>query len=298
MQAWFANLRNEARVAETSVFLVVGGEAEPALNEGTLWDPAGRLAATFGVDGAALVVVDPAGRLAAILPGDASVQALALCRSLFVDLPVIGVNQQAPTLLIPRVLEADQCEALIAYWQRKEKTEDRVANTGYGHQHRKATVKKRADVVVADEGIFEMVKGQLAKRVVPAIGQAFQTEVKGFEALRIGCYESSSGGHFARHHDDTTPYTAHRQFAMSLNLNDGYQGGQVQFPEFGRALYCPPAGGAIVFSCSLLHEVLPMTRGRRFALFTFLFDAAGAERERQLQQELIARGETGVSADT
>ena len=225
-------------------------------------------------------------------------QALALCRSLFVDLPVIDVHYQAPVLLVPHVLEPEQCEALIAYWQRKDKTEDRVASSGFGHQHNKATVKKRADVVVADQDIFGMVKGQLAKRVISEIRQAFQITVKGFEALRIGCYESRAGGHFARHHDDTTPYTAHRQFAMSLNLNDGYEGGQVQFPEFGRTLYCPPSGGAMVFSCSLLHEVLPVTRERRFALFTFLFDAAGAERERQLQQQLIARGETGVQADT
>jgi predicted 2-oxoglutarate/Fe(II)-dependent dioxygenase YbiX len=31
----------------------------------------------------------------------------------------------------------------------------------------------------------------------------------------------------------------------------------------------PPAGAAAVFSCSLLHQVLPVTRGRRFVLTTF-----------------------------
>lgn len=59
---------------------------------------------------------------------------------------------------------------------------------------------------------------------------------------------------------------------MSLNLNagDDDDGGEVRFPEFGRELYRPAPGGALVFSSSLLHEVVPVIRGRRLGLFTFL----------------------------
>ena len=36
-----------------------------------------------------------------------------------------------------------------------------------------------------------------------------------------------------------------------------------------------------MFSCSLLHRAMPVTRGRRFAFLPFLYDDAGAElRER------------------
>jgi predicted 2-oxoglutarate/Fe(II)-dependent dioxygenase YbiX len=42
-----------------------------------------------------------------------------------------------------------------------------------------------------------------------------------------------------------------------------------------------PAGGAIVFSCSLLHEALPVVRGRRFALLSFLRDMTGPEAGRR-----------------
>jgi len=53
--------------------------------------------------------------------------------------------------------------------------------------------------------------------------------------MRIGCYDSADGGYFRAHRDNTTPYTAHRQFAMSVNLNTGeYEGGDVHFPEYGR----------------------------------------------------------------
>ena len=71
---------------------------------------------------------------------------------------------------------------------------------------------------------------------------------------------------------------------MSLNLNTGeYEGGLLRFPEFGSQVYTAPAGGAVVFSCSLLHEATPVTRGKRFAFLPFLYDAAAKVREQNLQ---------------
>jgi predicted 2-oxoglutarate/Fe(II)-dependent dioxygenase YbiX len=46
------------------------------------------------------------------------------------------------------------------------------------------------------------------------------------------------------------------------------------FPEFGRKIYRPPEGGAIVFSCGALHQVMPVTRGRRYAFLAFLYAEA------------------------
>jgi predicted 2-oxoglutarate/Fe(II)-dependent dioxygenase YbiX len=54
-------------------------------------------------------------------------------------------------------------------------------------------------------------------------------------------------------------------------------GGELRFPEFGPRSYRAPSGGAVVFSCSLLHEVLPVTAGRRFAFLPFLYDEAAAK---------------------
>jgi hypothetical protein len=36
-------------------------------------------------------------------------------------------------------------------------------------------------------------------------------------------------------------------------------------------LYRPGAGGAVVFSGSHLHQALPVTRGKRYVLLSFLF---------------------------
>jgi hypothetical protein len=36
-------------------------------------------------------------------------------------------------------------------------------------------------------------------------------------------------------------------------------------------------GGAVVFSCALLHEATRVTAGRRYAFLPFFYDDAGAE---------------------
>ncbi|MDQ7251631.1 2OG-Fe(II) oxygenase [Dongia sedimenti] len=85
--------------------------------------------------------------------------------------------------------------------------------------------------------------------------------------------------HFQAHRDNTTKGTAHRRFAVTVNLNsDEYQGGELMFPEFGRCFFNPPAGGAVVFSCGgLLHQALPVTRGKRYAFLPLLYDDAAAK---------------------
>ena len=71
--------------------------------------------------------------------------------------------------------------------------------------------------------------------------------------------------------------TAHRRFAVTMNLNaEEFEGGNLRFPEFGPQIYRAPTGGAVVFSCALLHEALPVTQGTRYAFLPFLYDEAAA----------------------
>ena len=74
-------------------------------------------------------------------------------------------------------------------------------------------------------------------------------------ALHRLLYAAEDNAHFRAHRDNTTKGTAHRRFAVSVNLNDDFDGGEVSFPEFAPRGYKPPVGGAVVFSCSLLHAV-------------------------------------------
>ena len=38
-----------------------------------------------------------------------------------------------------------------------------------------------------------------------------------------------------------------------------------------------PTGGAVIFSCSLLHEATAVTKGRRYAFLPFFYDDAAAK---------------------
>ena len=92
----------------------------------------------------------------------------------------------------------------------------------------------------------------------------------------VACYDSAVGGHFYRHRDNVNVGAQHRRFAVTINLNNDYDGCDLMFPEFGRRTYRAPHGGAIVFSCGALHQVTPVTRGRRYAFLAFLYGEADA----------------------
>jgi predicted 2-oxoglutarate/Fe(II)-dependent dioxygenase YbiX len=117
----------------------------------------------------------------------------------------------------------------------------------------------------------------LARRLTPEIARVFQFEVTRVERYIVACYDAADGGYFKAHRDNETLGTAHRRFAVSINLNaEEFEGGDLTFPEFGPRTYRPPTGGAVVFSWSLQHEATPVTRGRRYAYLPFLYDDAGA----------------------
>jgi predicted 2-oxoglutarate/Fe(II)-dependent dioxygenase YbiX len=111
----------------------------------------------------------------------------------------------------------------------------------------------------------------VGRRVMPEIRKAFAFRATRFEGFKIGCYDGATGGFFRPHRDNLLPSTAHRVFALTLNLNDNYEGGELRFPEYGSQLYRPDAGAALVFSCSHLHEVRDVTAGRRYVLLSFLY---------------------------
>ena len=92
------------------------------------------------------------------------------------------------------------------------------------------------------------------------------------EEYRIACYDAAEGGSLPPHRDNPTEATQHRRFTVSVNLNNGaFEGGGLTFRESSDHIYDVAAGTAIVWSCSLLHEVLPVTSGRRFILGAHLY---------------------------
>ena len=129
------------------------------------------------------------------------------------------------------------------------------------------------------------------RRLVPQIKRAFQFDATRMERYLISAYDADTGGYFRPHRDNTTLGTAHRRFAVSINLNaEDFEGGDLRFPEFGQRTYRPPTGGAVVFSCSLLHEATPVTNGTRYCILPFLYDDAAAQIRLANAQHLADEG--------
>jgi peroxiredoxin len=192
-------------------------------------------------------------------------------------------RQPAPVLMAPRVFEPEFCRALINYYDSHGGQESGFMRDIEGKtvQIMDYNYKQRRDQIIGDERLRTAAMHRIHDRLVPEVNKAFQFHATRIERYIVACYDSSTGGHFRPHRDNLTKGTAHRRFAVSLNLNSEYEGGQLRFPEFGGHTYKTPVGGAVVFSCSLLHEVTPITMGKRYAFLPFLYDNEAAKIRQQ-----------------
>jgi hypothetical protein len=200
--------------------------------------------------------------------------------------PARDMLQHAPVLMIPNVFPIEMCQRLISLWEMhnedsgfmKQIDGQTVGVTDYSH-------KIRSDHYLRSGPDEEAIRPFIVERVIPEIRKAFSYNVTRREDFRIAGYDATRGGYFRPHRDNTTAATAHRRFAMSLLLNDDYEGGYLRFPEFGAHRYRPTAGSAVVFSCSLLHEATDVTAGRRFVLLSFFYGEAEAKMREQYNQK-------------
>jgi predicted 2-oxoglutarate/Fe(II)-dependent dioxygenase YbiX len=263
------------RVAERDdVALCCVTSTAPAGRTGvpTWFDQDGAVTSAYGVAAGELtaVVLDPNLRVVGVVVGGGLADRV-------VDLLDAAVHRggaeqvaaQAPVLLLPRALDAAYRDRLIGVWQRDGGIDTGVARAGGDVLD--ASVKRRRDHTVDDPELLRELTSVVGRRVVPEVRKAFAYRATRFEGFKIACYDAATGGYFRPHRDNLTPATAHRVFALTLNLNDDYDGGQLRFPEYGNQLYRPDAGTALVFSCAHLHEVRDVTAGRRFVLLSFLY---------------------------
>ncbi|MFQ5566097.1 MAG: 2OG-Fe(II) oxygenase [Paracoccaceae bacterium] len=182
-------------------------------------------------------------------------------------------GSNAPVLVMPDLLDPEMCAALIEMFEKGEVEEGAVGSVLAGQEltrihHEK---KKRLDHKIEDPALHRILHNVIGRRVAPEVAKAFNFQGFQFDRFLVCRYAADREDRFRTHRDNVSPETADRRFAMTLNLNgDEYEGGGLVFPEYGPDEYKPGNGGAVIFSCSLLHEALPVTKGVRFALLTFL----------------------------
>jgi predicted 2-oxoglutarate/Fe(II)-dependent dioxygenase YbiX/peroxiredoxin len=222
------------------------------------------------------LLLDRTLRIAGIFPLEAGEAALGALAAMAAAPPFPA---SAPVLMVPHILEPALCRRLIELYEQHGGEE-----SGFMREVEGKTVlmtdpnhKRRRDHMIEDATLQRQLALRVRRRLAPMIHRAFQFEATRMERYIVACYDAEAGGHFRPHRDNTTKGTAHRRFAVTINLNAGdYDGGDLRFPEYGPATYRAPTGGAVVFSCSMLHEATPVMRGTRYAFLPFLYDEAAA----------------------
>ena len=228
------------------------------------------------------IVLDPMLRAVADISWDHAAGHADTVRAVLNSLPDVdksaGVPLTAPVLLIPRVFDFPLCEALVRFYDKLggEDSGFLLDVGGKSTQVVNYALKRRNDLTIAHPQLREAIRSQIVRRLVPPIERFFQFSATRMDRYIVACYDSAVGGHFYRHRDNVNVGAQHRRLAVTINLNNDYDGCDLLLPEFGRRTYRAPYGGAVVFSCGALHQVTPITRGRRYAFLAFLYGEADA----------------------
>jgi predicted 2-oxoglutarate/Fe(II)-dependent dioxygenase YbiX len=231
----------------------------------------------FGPNGALrlrVIVLDPNQRVAATFEARALTAAAEAMRATAQSVRADGGADQllrtamAPVLVLPRVFEPEFCTQVIRLWEKGDHKDSGVSSR-YGNVN-VSHLKQTEDYNIVEPMMQKAISDRLAYRIGPELIKVFAFDRQfSFDSHVVLSYSAEGGHFFGAHRDNGAPTTSDRAFAVSLNLNDDFEGGALVFPEYAGVQVSPPKGAAAVFSCSLLHGALPVTRGRRFVLTTF-----------------------------
>ena len=228
------------------------------------------------------IILDPMLRAIADIPWDYAAGHAQTVREVLKSLPPVedfaGVPLSAPVLIVPRIFDFQLCDVLMQFYEKigGEDSGFLLDADGKTSKVLDYRVKRRNDLIVAHPQLREAIRSQIVRRLLPAVERFFQFQATRMDRYIIACYDSAVGGHFYRHRDNINVGAQHRRFAVTINLNKDYEGCDLVLPEFGGRSYRAPAAGAAVFSCGALHQVTPITSGRRYAFLAFLYGEADA----------------------
>jgi predicted 2-oxoglutarate/Fe(II)-dependent dioxygenase YbiX len=243
-----------------------------------LADQDGTISRMFGAEPMPrTIILDPMLRAIADIAWDNPQGHASMVGNVLQGLPSVeesaGVPMFAPALIVPRVFSFGICDFLTQFYETQG-----AVDSGFQFDVEGKTVtlsdwrlKRRSDVAVGVPEVRELIRDHIVRRLVGPIERYFQFKVTRMDRYIVACYDSAVSAHFHRHRDNVNAGAQHRRFALSINLNKDFEGGDLMFPEFGRKTYRPSEGGALVFSCGALHQVTPVTKGKRYAFLAFMY---------------------------
>jgi hypothetical protein len=187
------------------------------------------------------LLLDPSLRAIGLWPIDQSAAAFAALAGAPHPNEHAGVSLHAPVLIAPRIFEPEFCRALIGAYERhggRPSGTTKESLDGKTYVSLDEDFKRRADFTIEDEAMRNDAMHRIFWRLLPEIEKAFSFRCTRMERYIVACYNAETGGFFRAHRDNTTKGTAHRRFAVTINLNaEDYDGGDLRFPEYGSRSY-------------------------------------------------------------
>jgi peroxiredoxin/predicted 2-oxoglutarate/Fe(II)-dependent dioxygenase YbiX len=238
------------------------------------------------------MVLDPKLRVMAVFPLAEHEAVFSFLAELPPPARHLGFEVQAPILVIPNVFEQDFCRHLIGLYDQHGGTESGIMRESEGKTVAVSdhAFKRRKDYELSEPEVIKRIQRAILRRVNPELQKCYCFNATRMERYIVSCYAAEDAAHFRPHRDNTTKGTAHRCFAVSINLNSDFEGGELSFPEYGPRSFKAPPGGAVVFPGALLHAVSRVTAGRRYAFLPFVYDEAAAKLREENAKFLAGSG--------
>ena len=139
-------------------------------------------------------------------------------------------------LTVPSLLEPALCQALIEEYDRWGGTRSGFMREVDRRDGSWSPTTASSGVAVrrsTNPALRTALVARIRRRLAPDQQRRSSRGDPPIERYIVAAYDAEPGGYFYAHRDNPTKGTAHRRFAVTINLNDDYEGGNLRFPEFG-----------------------------------------------------------------
>lgn len=161
----------------------------------------------------------------------------------------------------------EECERALSVCRKYEKHEATV----FGEGDSKASDTTRNSTVrwIPEEKETHWIFEKLSLYAIEANDELFKADISGFtENIQFTEYEGK-GTHYDWH-PDLGPGKHKRKLSITVQLNDGYEGGDLLINSGQLITTKKGIGNVIIFPSFLLHKVNPIISGNRYSLVSWI----------------------------
>lgn len=178
--------------------------------------------------------------------------------------PLFNEEDYKQVLCVESFFSKEEIERLLAGLQTLATVDAKVGTETVEHAYRNSKVSFLTD------NSWSWLYSKLASAVRQANSSNYNKQLCGIEFLQYTEYDESYSGFYTAHVDETKTYTGLRRslsFSMQLSHPETYTGGEVVIYNGDQTFESNKQFGSITFfDSSLMHEVLPVTSGKRKSL--------------------------------